>query len=102
MARFELYKFWVVPFGLTNAPATFNQMMDRIFHPHRKFTRVFFDDLLASFSQDEEEHQKHLQIIFEKLGKHKLQINFKKSEFSLKDTLLGPYSLSQSSENAPG
>ena len=79
-----LYEFLVMPFGLTNAPATFNRMMDRIFHPHRRFTRVFFDDILV-FSETEEEHHKHFEIVFHELRKHKLFVNAKKSEFFLKE-----------------
>ena len=79
---FGLYEFLVMPFGLTNAPATFNRMMDRIFHPYRKFTGVFFDDILV-FSSSEEEHNKHLTQVFEELRKHKLFVNAKKSEFFL-------------------
>ena len=71
-----------MPFGLTNAPATFNRMMDRIFHPYRKFTGVFFDDILV-FSSSEEEHNKHLTQVFEELRKHKLFVNAKISEFFL-------------------
>ena len=73
-----------MPFGLTNAPATFNRIMDRIFHPHRRFIGVFFDDILV-FSETEQEHHKHLEIVFQELRKHKLFVNAKKSEFFLKE-----------------
>ena len=81
---FGLYEFLVMPFGLANAPTTFNRMTDRIFHPHRRFTGVFFDDILV-FSETEQEHHKHLEIVFQELRKHKLFVNAKKSEFFLKE-----------------
>ena len=72
-----------MPFGLlTNVPATFNRMMDKIFQKHRNFTGVFFDDILV-FSVSEEEHRKHLEIVFKELRNHKLHVNAKKSEFFL-------------------
>ena len=49
---FGLYKFLMLPFGLTDAPATFNKMMERIFRAHREFTSTFFDDILVH-SKDE-------------------------------------------------
>ncbi|MCO5610550.1 hypothetical protein L7F22_064789 [Adiantum nelumboides] len=81
---FDLYEFLVMPFGLTNAPATFNRLMDRIVRPHRKFCETFFDDIII-FSSNEEEHKKHLAIVFEQLRTHKLYIKPKKSEFSLQE-----------------
>ncbi|MCO5577313.1 hypothetical protein L7F22_031141 [Adiantum nelumboides] len=81
---FGLYEFLVMPFGLTNAPTSFNRMMDRIFRPYRKFTGVFFDDILV-FSETEEEHKKHLDIVFQELRKNELHINAKKSEFFLNE-----------------
>ncbi|MCO5591194.1 hypothetical protein L7F22_045175 [Adiantum nelumboides] len=81
---FGIYEFLVMLFGLTNAPASFNRMMDRIFRPYRKFTGVFFDDILV-FSETEEEHKKHLDIVFQELRKNELHINAKKSKFFLKE-----------------
>ncbi|MCO5606129.1 hypothetical protein L7F22_060316 [Adiantum nelumboides] len=75
---FGLYKYLVMSFGLTNALATFNRMMERIFRPYRNFTGVFFDDVTI-FSKSIEEHKKNLQAIFQALRDNKLFIN----QFSL-------------------
>ena len=81
---FVLYEFLVMPFGLANAPATFNRMMDRIFRPHRSFTKVFFDDIIV-YSKTLEEHKEHLKKVFEELHRNKLFINGKKSDFFLQE-----------------
>ena len=43
--QFGHYEFAVLPFGLTNAPATFSHMMNKIFLNHQDFVIVFFDDI---------------------------------------------------------
>ncbi|MCO5548837.1 hypothetical protein L7F22_002299 [Adiantum nelumboides] len=73
-----------MPFDLTNAPATFNRMMDRIFHPHQQFVGTFFDDMIV-YSKNEEEHRHQLAIVFKELQSHRLLINAKKSEFFLEE-----------------
>ena len=44
------YKFLVMSFGLTNAPATFMDLMNRVFHPFLDhFVIVFINDILVYF-----------------------------------------------------
>jgi hypothetical protein len=54
-------------FGLTNAPAYFMYMMNKVFMEYLdKFIVVFIDDILV-YSRSEEEHEGHLHLVLQKL-----------------------------------
>lgn len=60
--RYGHFEFMVVPFGLTNAPATFMTLMHDIFHEFLdKFAIIYIDDILI-YSKSMEEHEKHLEL----------------------------------------
>jgi len=83
--RYGLYEYTVMSFGLTNAPAYFMSMMNKVFMEFLdKFVVVFIDDILV-YSKNEEEHEEHLRLVLEKLREHQLYAKFSKCEFWLKE-----------------
>nr|GEW26478.1 retrotransposon protein, putative, Ty3-gypsy subclass [Tanacetum cinerariifolium] len=79
--RYGHYEFQVMSFGLTNAPAIFMDLMNRVCKPYLdKFVIVFIDDILI-YSKNEQEHGEHLKLILELLKKEKLYAKFSKCEF---------------------
>jgi len=79
--RYVHYEFLVLAFGLTNAPAYFIDLMNRVFHTVLdKFVVVFVDDILV-YSKSKEDHMEHLRIILKTLAEHKLYAKLKKCEF---------------------
>ncbi|KAL0560151.1 hypothetical protein IC582_000545 [Cucumis melo] len=71
-------------FGLTNAPAVFMDLMNRVFREFLDtFVIVFIDDILI-YSKTEAEHEKHLRMVLQTLRDNKLYAKFSKCEFWLK------------------
>jgi hypothetical protein len=92
------YESLVMPFGMTNAPATFMDMMNRVFKPQLdKFIVVFIDDMLV-YSSFKEEHVKHLIVVLQTLRKEKLYVKFSKCEFWLKNVAFLGHIISENGE----
>ncbi|KAL4026381.1 hypothetical protein IC575_014810 [Cucumis melo] len=83
-SRYGHYEFIVTSFGLTNAPAVFMDLMNRVFREFLDtFVIVFIEDILI-YSKTEAEHEEHLRIVLQTLRDNKLYAKFSKFEFWLK------------------
>ena len=77
------FEFVVVPFGLTNAPSTFQSFMNNIFHKQlRKFVLFLFDDICIH-SKTWKEHLHHLEVVLKIMHDQSLFAKLSKYEFGL-------------------
>ena len=76
---FGNYKFLMVPFGLAQAPAYFQLLMNKVLKG-LKFTMTYLDDIII-FSQDELQHLEHLEIVFSHLREAGLKMKCSKCDF---------------------
>jgi hypothetical protein len=75
------FEFLVMPFGLSNAPATFQALMNEVLHDFiRNFILVFFDDILI-YSDSWLSHLQHVRIALQRLREHKLAVKQSKCSF---------------------
>ncbi|GJZ53808.1 putative reverse transcriptase domain-containing protein [Tanacetum coccineum] len=81
--RYGHYEFQVMPFGFTNAPTVFMDLMNRVCKPYLdRFVIVFIDDILI-YSKSKKKHKGHLRLILKLLKEEKLYAKFSKCEFWL-------------------
>ncbi|KAI5151484.1 hypothetical protein ENBRE01_2170 [Enteropsectra breve] len=81
----NLFEFNRMPFGLCNAPATFQRTMNSMFEGILgKFVRPYLDDIII-FSKTEEEHRMHLEIVAERLSEANISLNKNKCKFNQKE-----------------
>ena len=79
--KYGHYEFVVVPFGLTNAPATFMCLMNSVFSKYLdKFVLVFLDGILI-YSKNEEEHEENFRLTLQLLKEHQLYAKLSKCDF---------------------
>ena len=77
------YEFLVMLFGLTNAPAIFMDLMNRIIQPYLdQFFIVFIDDILI-YSGSKEDHEENLRVVLQILRENQLYAKFSKCQFWL-------------------
>jgi hypothetical protein len=85
--HYDHYDFLVIPFGLTNAPSTFQSCMNHVFNKQlRKHLLVFFDDLLI-YSKTWEEHLRHVDQILSIMEEQSLYTKESKCEFGMTEVL---------------
>jgi hypothetical protein len=84
VSRYCLYEYTVMSFGLTNAPAYFMYLMNKVFMEYLdKFVTVLIDDILV-YSRSEEEHEEHLRLALQKLRENRMYAKLSKCEFWMK------------------
>ena len=81
---FGKYQFEVVPFGLAQAPAYFQQLITMVLQDCSEFTMAYLDDIIT-FSRNECEHLKHIETIFQKLIAAGLKLKESKCDFLKKE-----------------
>nr|GEU46009.1 retrotransposon protein, putative, Ty3-gypsy subclass [Tanacetum cinerariifolium] len=70
--RYGQFEFTIMPFGLTNTPAIFMDLMNRVCRPYLdKFVIVFIDSILI-YSKTRGEHAEHLKLVLGLLKKEKI------------------------------
>ena len=75
--EFGNFEFLVMPFGLMNAPLTFQRLVDKVFNQQEKeFIMVYINDIII-FSRNWNDHLKHIETIFQRLKEANLKIKLK-------------------------
>ena len=73
-----------MPFGLKNAPATFQSYMEKVLKDVLHiFVEVYIDDIII-YSENEEDHAHHVQIVFALLEQANLRMKIEKCNFGVK------------------
>ena len=77
-----LFEWNRMPFGLCNAPATFQRLMNQVLRKYLgKFVLVYLDDIII-YSKTFEEHKEHVRLVFEALRAASLMMKPKKYKFA--------------------
>lgn len=90
-----LFEFVVMPFGLCNAPATFQRLMDTVIKPeYRGFIETYIDDVMTH-SKTFEQHLVHVETLLQLLHEHKLVVKLTKCKFAQREVKFLGHILSQ-------
>src|SRR3954471_13318832 len=79
--RYGHYQYKVMPFRLTNAPATFQALVQDILKPLLDICVIVYIDDILIYSRNDQEHVQHIRQVLEILRKHKMYGNMAKCEF---------------------
>lgn len=81
VSRKGLYEYNVMPFGISNAPGSFQQLMDKVLRPLIGSSVFDYIDDIIIIGETLEEHNENLKKVFDLLLEAKLAINWEKSVF---------------------
>jgi len=93
--RYGHFEYLVMPFGLKNAPATFQHFINDVLSDYLdKFVISYIDDILI-YSNTLEEHHEHVKKVLKKLLENNLYVKLEKCEFDVTETAFLGYILSK-------
>lgn len=85
--RFGLYEWLVTPFGLANAPSTFQRYINHTLQEFLDdFVSAYVDDVLVFTDGTREQHREHVRKVLQKLRDAGLQLDIDKCEFEVQST----------------
>ena len=87
------FEYKVIPFGLTNIPATFQTIINYILRSFDKFVVVYLDDILI-FLPTLEEYKKYIHTVLQELKKHHLLVEADKCKFHTQKVIFLGYEIS--------
>ena len=84
--RYRHYKYCVMPFGLSNAPATFQSYINKcLVEKLDVFVIVYLDDILIYTNEKGAKHKEAVRWVLEQLQKYSLYANLKKCRFNIEE-----------------
>ncbi|KAF7568084.1 hypothetical protein PtrM4_126970 [Pyrenophora tritici-repentis] len=85
LTRYGLFEYLVMPFGLCNAPGTFQAYINEVLRDYLdEFCSAYLDDVLI-YSASLAEHKVHVRKVIESLGEAGLHLDIDKSEFAVQE-----------------
>ena len=75
------FKYTVMPFGLANAPATFQSYINKALASLVDVCVIVYIDDILIYSMLEKDYIRDIRIVLERLRKYQLFINLKKCDF---------------------
>ena len=85
LTRYGLFEYTVMPFGLCNAPSTFQAFINDVLREYLDvFCSAYLDDILI-YSNSQEEHTEHAQKVLEKLKQAGLYLDINKCQFHVQE-----------------